>query len=153
MQGLLQRGGNIRVHVINDSRFETLMPNVAENVEKGAHVYTDELKSYFQLQGDYVHGIINHSEMYVNGQIHLNGLENFWSLLKRGLGGTYVSVEPFHLFRYVDEQAFRYNHRKHADGSKFTEEERFSSLCDQIVGRRVTYKQLTGKESERSEDF
>lgn len=129
------------------------MPNVAENVEKGAHVYTDELKSYFQLQGDYVHGIINHSEMYVNGQIHLNGLENFWSLLKRGLGGTYVSVEPFHLFRYVDEQAFRYNHRKHADGSKFTEEERFSSLCDQIVGRRVTYKQLTGKESERSEDF
>jgi hypothetical protein len=81
--------------------------------------------------------------MYVNAQIHLNGLENFWSLLKRGLGGTYVSVEPFHLFRYVDEQAFRYNHRKDAhDG------ERFIAAMKQIVGRRLTYKELTGKESE-----
>lgn len=153
VQGILERGGNIRVNVINDTRHETLMPHVQENVEKGAHVYTDELKTYFQLQGDYAHDVINHSEMYVNGQIHLNGLENFWSLLKRGLGGTYVSVEPFHLFRYVDEQVFRYNHRKHADGSKFTEQERFDSLCDQIVGRRLTYKQLTGKEDQREEAF
>jgi transposase-like protein len=153
VQGILQRGGNIRVNVINDNSFGTLMPNVQENVERGAHVYTDELKSYFQLRGDYAHDVINHTEMYVNGQIHLNGLENFWSLLKRGLGGTYVSVEPFHLFRYVDEQAFRYNHRKHADGSKFTEQERFDSLCDQIIGRRLTYKQLTGKEDQREEAF
>jgi transposase-like protein len=153
VQGILQRGGNIRVNVINDNRYETLMPNVHENVQEGAHVYTDELKTYFQLQGDYARDVINHSEMYVNGQIHLNGLENFWSWLKRGLGGTYVSVEPFHLFRYVDEQAFRYNHRRHADGSKFTEQERFDSLCDQIVGRRLTYKQLTGKEDQREEAF
>jgi transposase-like protein len=153
VQGLLQRGGNIRVNVINDNTIGTLLPNVEENVEKGAHVYTDELRSYFGLQADYAHDVINHSEMYVNGQIHLNGLENFWSLMKRGLGGTYISVEPFHLFRYVDEQAFRYNHRKNADGSKMSEADRFNALCSQIVGRRLTYKQLTGKENERPEDF
>jgi transposase-like protein len=148
VQGILERGGNIRVNVINDSTYGTLMPNVKENVEKGAHVYTDELKSYFCLQGDYAHDVINHTEMYVNGQIHLNGLENFWSLLKRGLGGTYVSVEPFHLFRYVDEQAFRYNHRKDANDG-----ERFIAAMKQIVGRRLTYKELTGKEGETAEAF
>ncbi len=155
VQGLLQRGGNIRVHVINDSSFATLMPNVSQDVEKGAHVYTDELRSYFQLQADYEHDVINHTEMYVNGQIHLNGLENFWSLLKRGLGGTYVSVEPFHLFRYVDEQAFRYNHRKDESGNVINDYERFKALLSQIVGRRLTYKQLTGKEAEtaREEPF
>ncbi|MBV8812433.1 MAG: IS1595 family transposase, partial [Acidobacteriaceae bacterium] len=94
VQGILERGGNIRVNVINDNSMGTLLPNVEENVEKGAHVYTDELKSYFCLSADYAHDVINHTEMYVNGQIHLNGLENFWSLFKRGLGGTYVSVEP-----------------------------------------------------------
>jgi len=147
VQGLLERGGDIRAHVIDDSRFETLIPNVDENVEKGARVYTDELKTYFQLRGDYVHNVINHTEMYVNGQIHLNGLENFWSLFKRGLGGTYVSVEPFHLFRYVDEQCFRYNHRKDAhDG------ERFVVAMQQIVGRRLTYKELTGKEAETTSE-
>jgi transposase-like protein len=152
VQGLLQRGGNIRAHVINDSTYGTLMPNVTENVEKGSHVYTDELRSYFGLQADYAHDVINHTEMYVNGQIHLNGLENFWSLLKRGLGGTYVSVEPFHLFRYVDEQAFRYNHRKNADGSNMSEADRFNALCSQIVGRRLTYQQLTGKEAETASE-
>lgn len=86
--------------------------------------------------------------MYVNGQIRTNGLENFWSLLKRGLGGTYVSVEPFHLFRYVDEQAFRFNHRLHEDGSKINDYERFKTLLSQIVERRLTYQQLTGKEAE-----
>jgi transposase-like protein len=95
VQGLLERGGNIRVHVINDSTIGSLVPNVEENVEEGAHVYTDQLKSYFGLGSDYEHDVINHAEMYVNGQIHTNGLKNFWSLLKRGLGGTYVSVEPF----------------------------------------------------------
>jgi hypothetical protein len=80
------------------------------------------------------------------------GLENFWALLKRGLGGTYVTVEPFHLFRYVDEQAFRYNQRKNADGTRISESERFSNLCEQIVGRRLTYKELTGKEGQRQEE-
>jgi transposase-like protein len=143
VQGLLERGGMIRAHVINDSRIETVVPNVEENVEKGAHVYTDQLRSYFGLGADYEHDIINHTEAYVNGQIHLNGLENFWSLFKRGLGGTYVSVEPFHLFRYVDEQVFRYNHRKDANDG-----ERFIAAMNQIVGRRLTYKELTGKEGE-----
>ena len=91
-----------------------------------------------------MHQFIDHTEEYVRGKVHTNGLENFWSLLKRGLGGTYVTVEPFHLFRYVDEQAFRYNHRRHADGSKISELDRFSRLCKQIVGRRLTYKELTG---------
>lgn len=119
-----------------------------ENVQERAQVYTDELKTYFGLQANFAHDVINHTEAYVNGQIHLNGLENFWSLLKRGLGGTYVSVEPFHLFRYVDEQAFRYNHRKHEDGSVVSDYERFKATLSQIVGRRLTYKELTGKEAE-----
>ena len=143
VQGLLERGGKIRAAVIEDSTIQALVPNVEKHVEKGSHVYTDELKSYFGLGSDYVHEVINHAEMYVNGQIHTNGLENFWSLLKRGLGGTYVSVEPFHLFRYVDEQAFRYNHRKDANDG-----ERFIAAMKQIVGRRLTYKELTGKEGE-----
>jgi transposase-like protein len=143
VQGILERGGHIRAHVIENTQYQTVVPPVYENVEKGSHLYTDELKSYFQLQGDYIHDVINHAEAYVNGQIHTNGLENFWSLFKRGLGGTYVSVEPFHLFRYVDEQAFRYNHRKDAhDG------ERFMAAMKQIVGRRLTYKELTGKEGQ-----
>ncbi|MBV9760525.1 MAG: IS1595 family transposase [Acidobacteriaceae bacterium] len=150
VQGILKRGGNIRVNVINDTRFESLIPNVEENVEKGAHIYTDELQTYFCLQADYAHDVINHTEMYVNGQIHLNSLENFWSLLKRGLGGTYVSVEPFHLFRYVDEQAFRYNHRKDENGNVISDYERFKAALSQIVGRRLTYKELTGKEAETS---
>lgn|ERR1700685_578088 len=147
VQGLLERGGQIRAHVINDSTLVTLVPNVEENVEKGAHVYTDELRSYFGLQADYEHDVINHTEAYVNGQIHLNGLENFWSLLKRGLGGTYVSVEPFHLFRYVDEQVFRYNHRRDANDG-----ERFIAAMKQIVCRRLTYKELTGKEAETASE-
>lgn len=152
VQGLLERGGQIRVKVINDSGRPALLPNVQENVEKGATVYTDELRSYFGLCSDYAHQVINHTEMYVNGQIHLNGLENFWSLLKRGLGGTYVSVEPFHLFRYVDEQAFRYNHRKHEDGSKYSDYERFKVLLSHVVGKRLTYAQLTGKEAETASE-
>ncbi len=151
VQGLLQRDGKIVARVIEDTRYGSVVPNIEQNVEKGAHVYTDELKSYFQLQSDYQHDVINHAEAYVNGQIHTNGLENFWSLLKRGLGGTYVTVEPFHLFRYVDEQAFRYNHRKNPDGSPMTESDRFNNLCSQIVGRRLTYKGLTGKEAQRQE--
>lgn len=152
VQGILERGGHIRAHVIDNSQRQNVVPAIHKNVEAGSSVYTDQLKSYFQLQGNYAHGVINHAESYVNGQIHTNGLENFWALLKRGLGGTYVSIEPFHLFRYVDEQAFRYNHRKNADGTKMTEEDRFNSLCNQIVGRRLTYKELTGKEAQRLEE-
>jgi len=83
--------------------------------------------------------VIDHAEAYVNEKIHTNGIENFWSLLKRGLKGTYVSVEPFHLFCYLDEQAFRYNNRKTGDGK------RFERTLSQTTGKRLTYKELTGK--------
>jgi hypothetical protein len=93
------------------------------------------------LADDYDHAVINHAVEYVNGNVHTNTIENFWSLLKRGLHGTYISVEPFHLFRYIDEQAFRYNNRKDMDDS-----DRFSTVVSQIVGKRLTYKNLTGKD-------
>jgi hypothetical protein len=85
-------------------------------------------------------------ERYVDGQVHNNGMENFWSLLKRCIGGTYISVEPFHLFRYIDEQAFRFNNRKHDTGEVMSDDERFTAVLAKLVGRRLTYKQLTGKE-------
>src|SRR2546427_11265853 len=111
-----------------------------QNVEVGATVYTDALSSYDRMgQRGYNHQVIDHAEAYVDGQVHTNGLENFWSLLKRALKGTYVSVEPFHLFRYIDEQAFRFNNRK------MTDAERFNIGVRGIVGKRLTYAELTGK--------
>ena len=83
--------------------------------------------------------MVDHAVEYVRGEVHTNGLENFWSLLKRGIRGTYVSVEPFHLFRYLDEQVFRYNNRKMNDS------DRFNMVVREIVGKRLTYDQLTGK--------
>jgi hypothetical protein len=93
----------------------------------------------------FTHATVDHLATYVDGQVHTNGLENFWSLLKRGIGGTYVSVEPFHLFRYVDEQAFRFNNRKHADGEPMTDAQRFDIAIRQAIGRRLTWAELTGK--------
>ena len=98
------------------------------------------MKSYGGLEKDYAHQVINHAEEYVRGNVHTNGMENFWSLLKRGLSGTYVSVEPFHLFRYIDEQAFRFNNRKGK-----TNEERFTKALSQVAGKRLTYAEVTGK--------
>ena len=112
---------------------------IRDNVEPGAHLFTDEAVSYFGLSADYAHDVINHAEAYAVGQVHTNGLENFWSLMKRGLGGTYISVEPYHLFRYLDEQAYRFNTRK------LTDSDRFSRTVTQIVGKRLTYAELTGK--------
>ena len=143
VQGCLERGGEVVLNVIRDSSAFTLKGNVRQNVEPGTHLYTDEATAYFGLQAEYVHDVINHAETYVNGQIHTNGLENFWSLLKRGLGGTYVCVEPFHLFRYLDEQAFRYNNRK-----GMNDLERFAQALSQVAGKRLTYYHLTGKDRE-----
>jgi hypothetical protein len=103
-------------------------------------VFTDAWVAYTDLDRDYVHGFIDHAEAYVSGQIHTNGIENFWSLLKRGLKGTYISVEPFHLFRYLDEQAFRYNNRKTNDAGRFID------VMNGVAGKRVTYQKLIGKE-------
>jgi ISXO2 transposase-like protein len=109
-------------------------------VEKGSHLYTDTTQQYGKgkLPKLYQLEMINHAREYVRGQVHTNTLENFWSLLKRAIKGTYVSVDPFHLFRYVDEQVRRYNERTSNDRARFV-----SVLAD-IVGRRVTYRDLTG---------
>jgi|ERR1035438_1258409 transposase-like protein len=137
---VLERHGEVRATVVETRRKKPLQTMVRENVEAGSNVYSDALKSYEGLEPDFVHQVIDHAEAYVDGQIHTNGCENFWSLLKRALKGTYVSVEPLHLFRYVDEQAFRYNNRQ-----EMNDADRFTAVMSQIVGRRLTYKELTGK--------
>ena len=111
---------------------------ITEHVEAGSTVYTDELASYRGLEADYAHNVINHAECYAKGNVHTNGMENFWSLLKRAIKGTYVSVEPFHPFRYLDEEAFRFNTRKDNDAG------RFLRVASQIGGKRPQYKQLIG---------
>lgn len=110
------------------------------------HIYTDGHDGYLGLEPDYVHQIVDHAIEYVNGNVSTNGVENFWTLLKRSIKGTYVSVEPFHLFRYVDEQAFRYNNRKDKDG------DRFLGVAANMVGKRVTYRKLTGKLREKGNE-
>ena len=139
---VLERGGQVRTKVVKTRRKAELQQLVRDNVEPGTQLYTDELKSYDGLT-EFRHEVINHAETYVNGQIHTNGIENFWSLLKRSIKGTYVSVEPFHLFRYVDEQAFRYNNRKDMNDA-----DRFDLAISQIVGKRLTYKELTGHQND-----
>ena len=144
--GVLQRGGKIRATVAPDRTKRVMQEAVRGNVEKGTQVHSDEAAHYWRMDDEYTHNIVNHLEAYVDGNVHVNGVENFWALLKRTIGGTYVSVEPFHLFRYVDEQAFRFNNRL-----PMRDSDRFSCLVRKIVGKRLTYKQLTGKESERPE--
>ena len=139
VMGLLERHGEVRTMVVNNVKRKALHSEVASHVEPGSTVYSDALRSYNRLGEEYIHNVINHSEEYVRGHVHTNGIENFWSLLKRTLGGTYVSVEPFHLFRYLDEQAFRFNKRKGTDA------DRFSALVSLITGKRLEYKQLIGQ--------
>ena len=141
VMGLLERGGKVRTAVVPNRKRAALQTEVRKHVEAGAALYTDALPSYSGLAQDYAHQVVDHAVEYVNGRIHTNGLENFWSLLKRGINGTYVSVEPFHLFRYLDEQSFRFNNRKTTDAK------RFSMAGMGLVGKRVTYKELTGKEA------
>jgi transposase-like protein len=146
--GVLERsdsGGKVRTAVLPNVKKHHVQGEIKKHVEAGSHVYSDALLSYWGLNESYVHGVIDHATKYVDGQIHTNGLENYWSLLKRAIKGTYVSVEPFHLFRYLDEQAFRYNNRKPMNDS-----ERFSYLVRKAVGKRLTYAELTGKTEERT---
>jgi transposase-like protein len=142
--GMVERDGRVRAMHLDSRRRHELQKAIRENVEAGSAIFSDELKSYEGLAEDYDHDVINHAVEYVNGNVHTNTIENFWSLLKRGLHGTYVSVEPFHLFRYIDEQAFRYNNRK---GNDYT---RFKLAVSQIVGKRLTYKALIGQDGEPS---
>lgn len=138
--GVLERGGKIRVSVIDSRRKKPLHKHAKDHIEPGAEIFTDALKSYEGLDGEYIHQIIDHAVEYVKGHVHTKGLENFWSLLKRTLGGTYTFVEPYHLFRYLDEQAFRYNERKNKSGDFG----RFRHVMRNACGRRLTYKELTG---------
>jgi transposase-like protein len=136
---VLERGGKVRARVIDKRRKSQLHALVNENVETGSALYSDALKSYDGLGEEYKHQVIDHAVEYVRENVHTNHAENFWSLLKRGINGTYVSVEPYHLFRYVDEQAFRYNNRKDVDDYA-----RFKMVLTQLAGKRLTYETLTG---------
>jgi transposase-like protein len=145
VQGMLERGGQVHVKVVADQRKGTLQDNVREHVLPGSSVFTDTLRSYEGLDDAYVHGMVDHSAgQYVDGKVHTNGLENFWSLVKRCLKGTYVAVAPWHLFRYLDEEAFRFNHRGGKDGDK-EDGKRFLTVLSRIFGRRLTYRGLIGK--------
>jgi transposase-like protein len=139
VMGILQRDGKVRTVVVPNRKKKLLQDNVAKHVEAGAALYTDALMSYDGLASTCAHQVVDHAVAYVDENVHTNGLENYWSLLKRGLHGTYVSVEPFHLFRYLDEQAFRFNHRRDMNDA-----DRFSLAVSGIVGRRLTYKDLIG---------
>lgn len=141
--GVLERGGRVRPKVIDRRKKKQLQAMVRENVEPKSALYSDALKSYDGLSQDFAHQVIDHAVEYVRENVHTNGMENFWSLLKRGIHGTYVSVEPYHLFRYVDEQAFRFNNRKEMDDS-----DRFDLAVRQIVGKRLTWAEVTGKVGE-----
>ena len=146
--GMLERGGPVRTRVIGNRLKQSIDPVITATVAAGAEIYTDEFALYPHLSTEYIHEVVNHAERYVRGHIHTNGMENFWSLLKRGLNGTYVSVEPFHLTRYVEEQVFRYNNRATKD-NPLNDADRFALVVSQIVGRRITYAQLTGKADAR----
>lgn len=143
VMGILDRElRKVRAQVVPNVKRETLQNEVLKNVKYGSSVYTDDAVGYDTLHYRFVHDVVNHAEAYVKGRVHTNGLENFWSLLKRGLNGTYVAVEPFHLDRYVDEQVFRYNNRK------ITDAERFQLALSQIAGKRLTFAEVTGKVGE-----
>jgi hypothetical protein len=121
-----------------------LQSQILQEVFPGSKVYTDDATGYMGLEKKFAHEVVNHLETYVDGKVHTNGIENFWSLLKRGLNGTYVAVEPFHLFRYVDEQVFRYNNRA-TKGNPLTDSDRFLAAMYRVAGKRLTYAEVTGK--------
>jgi transposase-like protein len=145
VQGILDRDlRQVRAKVLPNMKRETLQNAILDNVTPFAKVYTDEAVQYDGLSENYIHDVVNHSQEYVRGQVHTNGIENFWSLLKRGLKGTYIAVEPFHLDRYLDEQMFRYNNRATKD-NPLTDADRFALALSQVANKRLTYAELTGK--------
>jgi transposase-like protein len=142
VHGMLQRGdednpSKIRVGIVPNQRRHHMHAALEANIKTGITLYTDELKSYRGLDWKYVHGRVDHAIRWVDGAVHTNGLENFWCLLKRMLGGTYVQVAPKHLIRYCAEEAFRFNKRKGTDGTRFTQ------VMSSVPGKRLTYKALT----------
>ncbi|MBX7111292.1 MAG: IS1595 family transposase [Dehalococcoidia bacterium] len=141
VMGVLQRGGDVRANTIPDTRRRTLQSEVRKHVAPGSAVYTDALPSYRGLSDDYLHEFVDHTYEYVNGRVSTNSLEGFWSLVKRSVDGTYHSVEPVHLDRYLDEFTRRFNTRKLSDA------QRFVLTVSSAIGRRLTYKELIGQAS------
>jgi transposase-like protein len=152
--GLLDRDARqVRAKVIPNVTRETLQAAILDNVQPEGTVYTDGWKGYADLKRHkFVHETVNHMEEYVRGDVHTNGLENYWALLKRSLKGTYVAIEPFHIDRYLGEQTFRYNNRN-TPKRPMDDGDRFSLAVSQIVGKRITYKELTGKDQEQARPF
>ena len=147
--GILDREQRkVRATVVGKVNRKALQTAVLDQVAPGSSIFTDEASVYKSLPKEYTHEFVNHMEKYVDGRVHTNGLENFWSLLKRGLNGTYVAVEPFHMQRYLDEQMFRYNNRKDESGRKLSDAERFTLALSQIAGKRLTFAEVTGKVGE-----
>jgi transposase-like protein len=143
VMGMLNRETRqIRAKVIPNVKRETLQAEILNHIGFNAYVFTDGHVGYDKLSEykNFTHKTVNHINQYVDGRVHTQGIENFWSLLKRGLSGTYVAVEPFHMDSYVDEQVFRYNTRKQSDSK------RFEKVLSQVAGKRLTYAELTGKE-------
>ena len=143
VMGVLRRGSKVEpskviAQHVPDTTADTLHAMVKATVEPGSELFTDTHRGYRGLSPEYVHQAVDHSIEYVRGAVHTNGLENFWSLFKRALKETYVSVEPFHLDGYVVEQTFRFNERKKNDGS------RFRKVLASVAGKRITYKELIG---------
>ena len=137
--GMVERGGRVKAEVIPNVKAKTLRPRVIDSIESGSDLYTDALASYGGFGVRFSHKTIDHAERYVDGKVHTNTIENFWSLVKRGLNGTYISVEPYHLFRYLDERVFTFNERERTDY------ERFGAVLGAISGRRLTYAEVTGQ--------
>ena len=148
VHGILDRElRQVRAKVVPSVKRDVLQKMILDNVTPFAKLYTDEHSGYQGLEKNYVHKIINHSQEYVRGKVHTQGIENFWALLKRTLRGTYVAVEPFHLDQYLSEQVFRYNNRATKD-NPLTDADRFALAVSQVAGKRLTYAELTGKVGE-----
>jgi transposase-like protein len=147
VMGVLERGGEVRATVVPHRRKKLIQQEVRNHVAADSALFSDKLQSYDGLIRDYCHYVIDHAEKYVEEKVHTNGLENFWSLLKRGLKGTYISVEPFHLFRYLDEQTWRFNNRATKD-KPFHDGDRFQLALSQVTGKRLTLSEVTGKVGE-----
>lgn len=151
--GILERGGEIRAFAVPNRRKAALQTTIKEHVKDETPIYTDALMSYVGLRARFQHEVIDHAHKYVEGRVHTNGLENFWSLFKRGIKGTYVSIEPFHMQRYLDEQVFRYNNRAVLPLKPRDDGDRFNSVMSQILNKRLTYAELTGKVGKKADAY
>lgn len=141
--GILQRGdekegiSQVSAKVIPNTEQATLHGEIESTVETGSEVMTDAHRSYRGLEENYRHEFVDHAVQYAEGRVYTNGIENFWNLFDRTMHGTYTYCLPHNLNRYLDEQAYRFNHR---DGTDLT---RFLIAMQQISGKRLTYEELT----------